>query len=148
VATRVGVRRGRHARWRELLPAGRAYRAALRRYVSALRAGKHPQYLGHNPLGRISVFLLLVLLTTQAVTGLILARSELPPAFVVRAHDSAFFALLVLTAIHIGAVVVSEVRGGGNLVSAMFTGRKILRAPLAARGPDPGLSANGHDPHP
>jgi len=33
--------------------------------------------------------------------------------------------------IHILAVVVTEVREGGNLVSAMFSGKKVLRGPPA-----------------
>src|SRR4051794_1608615 len=72
---------GIHSRWRELLPGGHGYVAALRRYVAALRAGQHPQFLGHNPLGRIAVTLLLMLLATQAVTGLVLAGTDLfmPP---------------------------------------------------------------------
>ncbi len=72
---------GTHSRWREMLPGRRGYWAALRRYIAALRAGEHPQYLGHNPLGRIAVTLLLFLLVTQAVTGLVLAGTDLflPP---------------------------------------------------------------------
>lgn len=161
-----------HARWRELLPGGPGYLAALRRYVSALRAGEHPQYLGHNPLGRIAVALLLLLLLTQAVTGLVLAGTDLflPPfgswiaksiaasgvdpgtlvpyapdlydkasyasmrawrAPFVRIHHYSFYALIVLAALHIAVVVITEVRGGGNLISAMFTGKKNLRAPLS-----------------
>jgi cytochrome b len=165
---------GPHARWRELLPGGRGYLGALRRYIRALRAGEHPQYLGHNPLGRIAIALLLLALLTQAVTGLLLAGTDLflppfgrsiadwiaapgvmPHALVpyspdlydkdayaamralrapfARIHVFAFYSLLVLGAIHIAAVVITEVRGGGNLVSAMFTGKKILRAPLSEK---------------
>jgi cytochrome b len=168
---------GTHSRWREMLPGGRGYLASLRRYVAALRAGEHPQYLGHNPLGRIAVALLLLLLLTQALTGLVLAGTDLflPPfgawiaaavaapgvapdallpyapamydtdayaamrairAPLVRIHGYAFYALLVLAALHIAAVIVTEVRGGGNLISAMFTGKKILRAPLAQQDRD------------
>jgi cytochrome b len=54
----------------------------------------------------------------------------------VRIHGYAFYALLVLAALHIAAVIVTEVRGGGNLISAMFTGKKILRAPLAQQDRD------------
>lgn len=167
---------GIHARWREILPGGRGYLAALRRYITALRAGKHPQFLGHNPIGRIAVSLLLVLLMTQAVTGLVLAGTDLfmPPlgkliathvaapgvqpatllpyspamydatayaemralrAPVVKIHLYAFFLLLFLGIIHIAAVVVTEIRGGGNLISAMVTGKKILRAPIAEHEP-------------
>ncbi|MEO8016949.1 MAG: cytochrome b/b6 domain-containing protein [Pseudomonadota bacterium] len=165
---------GVHARWREILPGGRGYIAALRRYVKALREGQHPQYLGHNPLGRIAIALLLLALVTQAVTGLMLAGTDLflPPfggsiaswvaapgvaahtlvpyspdlydqdsyaamralrAPFARIHEFTFYSLLILGAIHIAAVVLTEVRGGGNLVSAMFTGKKILRAPLSEK---------------
>jgi len=165
---------GTHARWREILPGGRGYVAALRRYVAALWSGAHPQYLGHNPIGRIAVTLLLLVLLTQAVTGLALAGTDLfmPPigakvagwvaaagvepsslvpyapdmydkdayaamremrAPIIWIHGYGFYLLLILGAIHIFAVVVTEVRGGGNLISAMFTGKKIMRAPLADR---------------
>jgi Ni/Fe-hydrogenase 1 B-type cytochrome subunit len=165
---------GTHARWRELLPGGRGYVAALRRYIKALRDGRHPQYLGHNPLGRIAIALLLIALLTQAVTGLVLAGTDLflpplggsiahwvaapgvdPPTLVpyapdlydkeayatmralrapvARVHEFAFYSLLALGALHIFAVVMTEVRGGGNLISAMFTGKKILRAPLGEK---------------
>lgn len=168
---------GVHSRWREILPFGRGYGAALRRYVIALHAGEHPQYLGHNPLGRIAVTLLLLLLLTQALTGLFLAGTDLfyPPigawitewvaapgvdpgtlvpyspdmydkdayaamralrAPLVRVHEYGFYALLVLVVVHIGAVVLTEVRGGGNLVSAMFTGKKIMRAPILDQNKD------------
>jgi len=34
--------------------------------------------------------------------------------------------LLVLIVIHIAGVIATELREGGSLVSAMFTGRKVL----------------------
>jgi Ni/Fe-hydrogenase 1 B-type cytochrome subunit len=163
---------GVHARWREILPRGRGYLPALRRYVAAASTGQPPQYLGHNPLGRIAVTLLLLLLAVQAVTGLVLAGTDLfmpplgasiakwvavpgaePGALVpyapdlydkeayaamrtmrapfVRIHEYGSYALIFMVVTHIAAVVLTELRGGGNLVSAMFTGKKILRAPLA-----------------
>jgi Ni/Fe-hydrogenase 1 B-type cytochrome subunit len=169
---------GVHARWREILPGGRGYVRALRTYVAAASTGQPPQYLGHNPLGRIAVTALLLLLVVQAVTGLVLAGTDLfmPPfgasiaewvaapavdpgtlvpyapdlydkdayaamramrAPFVRIHEYGFYALIVMAVMHIAAVVLTELRGGGNLVSAMFTGKKILRAPLADQNPDP-----------
>jgi Ni/Fe-hydrogenase 1 B-type cytochrome subunit len=164
---------GRHARWREILPLGRGYVAALKRYIAALRTGEHPQYVGHNPIGRIAVTLLLLLLLTQALTGLVLAGTDLfmPPlgakiaswiaapgvdpasvvpyspdlydrdAYaamrklrepVVSIHEYAFYGLLLLGAIHIAGVVLAELRGH-NLISAMITGKKLMRPPLAER---------------
>lgn len=45
----------------------------------------------------------------------------------VEAHEIGFFLLLIAVVLHVAAVVITELREGGSLVSAMFTGRKILR---------------------
>ncbi|MGD2112744.1 MAG: cytochrome b/b6 domain-containing protein [Gammaproteobacteria bacterium] len=161
---------GPHARWRAILPGGRGYLGEVRAYLAGFRAGRPAQYLGHNPLGRLAVTLLLVLLLSQAVTGLVLAGTDLfyPPlgawiagwiagpgidpatlvpyaketydaaayeamrAFrkpFITVHEYGFFVLLVFAVIHIVAVVATELRAGGNLVSAMITGRKTLSGP-------------------
>jgi len=41
-------------------------------------------------------------------------------------HYWNFYALLVMIVIHIAGVVVTELREGGGIVSAMFTGRKLF----------------------
>lgn len=163
---------GPDARWRAILPGGRGYLKELKRYIADFSAGKPRQYLGHNPLGRIAVTLLLFLLMTQAVTGLVLAGTDIfyPPigswianwiaapgvdpgtllpyaketydaeaykamrAFrepFITLHYYGFYALIILSVIHIVAVVVTELREGGGLITAMFTGKKILNGPPA-----------------
>lgn len=67
----------RYARWRAVLPGGKGYTNALRAYVSGFLRGKPPQYLGHNPLAALMVSVLFLLLLTQAVTGLVLAGTDL-----------------------------------------------------------------------
>ncbi|MGD2137385.1 MAG: cytochrome b/b6 domain-containing protein [Gammaproteobacteria bacterium] len=165
---------GPQARWRAILPGGRGYLNEARAYIADFIAGRPRQYLGHNPLGRLAVFLLLLLLLTQAVTGLVLAGTDLfyPPIgtwiaaaiaapgvdpatlvpYAKEMYDEAayeamrafrkpfitihyynFFVLLFFGVIHILAVVLTELREGGNLVSAMFTGRKVLNTPPADR---------------
>jgi Ni,Fe-hydrogenase I cytochrome b subunit len=71
----------RYARWRSVLPGGPGYFHAVRSYVTALIAGHPEQYLGHNPLGRLGVAALLVLIIVQAITGLLLAGTDIfyPP---------------------------------------------------------------------
>lgn len=163
---------GSRARWRAILPGGPGYKTEVRQYLAALRAGRPRQYIGHNPLGRIAVALLLLLLVVQAITGLVLAGTDLfyPPigawiagwvaapgvdpatlvpyapdmyekaayeamrAFrkpFVTIHYYGFYTLLFVALVHIIAVVMTELREGGNLVSAMFTGRKVLSEPPA-----------------
>lgn len=69
------------ARWRAALPFGRGYLDEARAYVQSVRRGQPRPYLGHNPLGRLMVLALLVLLALQAVTGLVVAGTDLyyPP---------------------------------------------------------------------
>ena len=158
---------GLHARWRAILPGGHGYMNELRAYIADARAGRPRQYLGHNPLGRIAVTLLLFMLLSQAISGLVLAGTDIfyPPigswisswvaapgidpstlvpyaketydpiayeemrAFrkpFITVHEYGFYALLGLILVHILAVVMTELREGGNLISAMFTGKKIL----------------------
>lgn len=158
---------GAHARWRSILPGGAGYMSELRAYAADFIAGRPRQYLGHNPLGRIAVTLLLLALLIQAITGLVLAGTDIfyPPlgawiagwiaapgvdpatlmpyaketydtvayesmrAFrepFITLHYYNFYALLALIVLHIVAVVVTELREGGNLISAMFTGKKVL----------------------
>jgi Ni/Fe-hydrogenase 1 B-type cytochrome subunit len=165
---------GPYARWRAILPGGRGYLQELRGYIAAIRGGHPQQYLGHNPLGRIAVTCLLLLLLSQAVTGLVLAGTDLfyPPfgswiagwvaapgvdsatlvpyakemydatAYeamrtfrkpFITVHYYGFYVLLSFAVIHIAAVVLTELREGGNLVSAMFSGTKVLGGPPADR---------------
>ncbi len=158
----------RYARWRAILPGGRGYLHGMRSYIAAFVAGHPQQFLGHNPLGRVGVVLLLALLVTQAVTGLVLAGTDLfypplgasiaeriaapgvdpstlvpyaPDTYDKAAYDEmramrkpyavvhlyGFYVLMVVAMLHIVAVIVTEVRERGNIVSAMFTGMKIVR---------------------
>ena len=158
---------GLNARWRSILPGGRGYVKELSNYITGLRAGQPQQYVGHNPIGRIAITFLLLLLLIQAITGLVLAGTDLfyPPfgswiadwvaavnvdsatlvpyapdmyneaayeamrAFrkpFINVHYYGFYVLIVFSVIHIIAVILVELREGGSLITAMFSGRKVL----------------------
>lgn len=76
-----GFRGSHFARWRTLLPFGNGFLGELRAYLGSLRNGEPRAYLGHNPLGKLMVMLLFLLLITQAITGLLIAGTDLyyPP---------------------------------------------------------------------
>ena len=157
----------RHANWSAILPFQKGYGAAFRAYLRELFRGDVRPYLGHNPIARMMIAILLILLVLQAVTGLVLAGTDIyyppfgywiaswiatpgvDPATIapydkagidptsweamrssrspfVTAHYWNFYALLFLIAIHIIGVIVTELREGGGIVSAMFTGRKVF----------------------
>ena len=157
----------RYARWRSILPGGREYFQAIRRYTAAFFTSQPEQYLGHNPIGRLSVAAMLLLMTAQAITGLVLTGTDLfyPPighwiaqwvaapgvapdslvpyapemynaaayetmrAFrkpIAVVHLYTFYTLTVIVILHVAAVIITELKEGGGIISSMFTGRKVI----------------------
>jgi Ni/Fe-hydrogenase 1 B-type cytochrome subunit len=41
-------------------------------------------------------------------------------------HLYSYYAVLAVAALHVAGVVITEIREGGNVVSATFSGRKII----------------------
>ncbi len=54
---------------------------SLKLFIQGLKTGKTPRYLGHNPIAKIMIAVLFLLLSAQAITGLVLAGTDLylPP---------------------------------------------------------------------
>jgi Ni/Fe-hydrogenase 1 B-type cytochrome subunit len=71
----------RYTRWRGILPGGPGYLTALRAYTASFLSGEPQQYIGHNPLARIGVSLMFLLLLIQLATGFVIAGTDLfwPP---------------------------------------------------------------------
>lgn len=70
-----------YASWKNILPIGPQYKSQLSHFIRAKKENKPIYFLGHNPAARIMVIFLFLLLTTQAVSGLILAGTDvyMPP---------------------------------------------------------------------
>jgi cytochrome b len=111
--------------------------------------GRAAPTLGHNPLGGISVVVMLSLVAVESVLGLFaidedgLESGPLAPMIgldwaQVAAHWHAlvFDALLVAIAAHVVAVFAYWA-GGNDLVLPMITGRKRLLADVVAPAPAP-----------
>jgi cytochrome b len=71
----------RYARWGAVLPFGAEYKRQRAAMAEGQKTGKPVGFLGHNPIGRLMVAMLFLLLTTQAITGLMLAGTDvyMPP---------------------------------------------------------------------
>jgi cytochrome b len=71
----------RYARWAAVLPFGKGYLRDVREYTAGFVQGEAPGWLGHNPLGKLMVSVLLVALLAMGGTGLILAGTDIyyPP---------------------------------------------------------------------
>ena len=95
------------------------------------------QYAGHNPLGAIAVFVMMILLLIQVVTGLFSSDNDYyefgPLHFwipedisyeLTSLHFWAFDYLLIAIGIHIFAVFFYLIVKRRNLITPMITGKK------------------------
>ena len=67
----------RFARWGQILPFYRGFGRDLKSYKASLKNKKPETYVGHNPLARLIISLFSLLLTVQAISGLVLAGTDL-----------------------------------------------------------------------
>ena len=119
-----------HARFASFLP----NREAITNYLQ----GKSPRFLGHNPIGALSVFALLLVLSIQAVTGLFVDDeiafqgplskylSESSVSFFSEVHESNQVVIYILIAIHIAAIWYYKKLKGEDLIRPMISGDKEI----------------------
>ncbi|MBE9559605.1 MAG: cytochrome b/b6 domain-containing protein [Proteobacteria bacterium] len=156
----------RYARWNQVLP-GKGFKTTLQRYISSVKNGAADQYTGHNPMGRLAILFIFLLMATLAVSGLVRAGTDIyyPPfgslvadyiaedgtnpdsirpyvasgtdeekVAALKAFKKPFglvhlygaYVLMFMIVLHIFFVVRVEIKEGGSLITAMFTGKKIL----------------------
>ena len=116
--------------------------AATWRFAKRLFSKEAVPQVGHNPLGGWSVIAMILLVLAQAVTGLFSndgVATQGPLAYLVSLdasnaftefHDANFKVLLILSALHVAAVIYHEVVKRENLTTSMFTGMKWVPASI------------------
>lgn len=104
-----GIVGGEHSRFVDFVRPSR-----IGDHIRDLLARRRAPELGHNPLGGISVLVLLALTAVTVGTG----------AFGAEVHELAAWILLGFVGLHIAAVVIMSLLEGENLVRAMITGSK------------------------
>ena len=162
-----GVMGNKYARFSHMLP-NKHFKHELASYKADIDAGKSPQYLGHNPKGKLAVLAIMLLLITIMATGLIRAGTDIyyPPfggsIQVYLADDNvepsslkpydqtginaekanamkplkglagdihlyAVYLLLLMIVLHVSAVIYAEVKRQPGIISAMFSGKKLIK---------------------
>ena len=130
---------GHWSRWRQLSCSP----TAIRQYISSLPSPRH--YLGHNPLGSLSVLAILSLLALQVGTGLFsddeIANAGPLTAWAVESTISSATKwhkgfgksfILILVLIHIVAIAWHFFKLKENLPRAMLQGDKPTETPAIA----------------
>jgi cytochrome b len=92
-------------------------------YLLTLFKGKPAHFLGHNPAGSVSVWLLLGLGLFVCITG-VLALKDDASDLVVDLHGLGTNVMLGVIALHLAGVLASSFLHRENLVRSMFTGFK------------------------
>jgi len=92
-------------------------------YLLSMTKGRPVHYLGHNPAGSVSVWMLLALGLFIGVTG-VLALQDDASEVVVDMHGIATKIMLGVILLHLIGVVMSSYLHRENLVRSMFTGLK------------------------
>jgi len=120
----------RHARFASFLP----NRESVLNYLQ----GKAPRVLGHNPIGALSVFALLLVLSVQVLTGLFVddeitfqgPLAKYVPNWVVsffsEIHEGNQVVIYILITIHIAAILYYKKFKGEDLIKPMISGDKEI----------------------
>jgi cytochrome b len=119
-----------HARFASFLPS--------REKIFSYLQGKAPRVLGHNPLGALSVFALMIVLSVQVFTGLFvddeiafqgpLAKyvSNSLVSILSEIHESNSVLIYTFIAIHIAAIIYYQKFKGEDLIKPMISGDKEI----------------------
>jgi cytochrome b len=109
------------ARLERMLAVARQARA----YAQALRAGKRPRYVGHNPLGALMTLALWTLVLAIGVTGWMTQLDAFwGEEWLHDAHAALAYALGAAALAHVAGVLITSRLYRINLPASMVTGRK------------------------
>jgi cytochrome b len=107
-------------------------------YLGSMIKGKPGHYLGHNPAGSVSVWLLLAVGMFICVTGAMSLQNDASDQ-VIGLHGLATNVMLGVIALHLIGVLMSSILHRENLVRAMFTGYKSAETEVGIRRAYPWL---------
>jgi len=94
-------------------------------YLGQVVVHREPHYVGHNPLGRWMILMLLATTAGICITGWLYTTDRFwGVAWVGELHEFLTDVLIVFVILHVTGVVFTSIRQRENLVKAMITGVK------------------------
>ncbi|QXC38237.1 cytochrome b/b6 domain-containing protein [Aeromonas jandaei] len=108
----------------------------VRSYLQQLLKGRHPYYLGHNPMGALMIWLLILLLVSTITTGWLTTWDAFwGEDWLEELHGTIANTLLAAVGVHAAVVILTDRLTRSDLLHAMIVGKK--RVPADARVEDP-----------
>jgi len=105
--------------------------AAVARYASSMLNPKAEHSMGHNPLGAVSIVLMLLCTLAIVFTGWVYFNGG---AHALKSlHEGAAALMATVVGVHVAGVVFASLMQRENLVRAMFNGRKQGRPEQSIR---------------
>lgn len=95
----------------------------IRQHVQAIRSGNIPEENGHNPVGALMVFALLIGLILTGASGWSLDGIFWGEDWAKEIHEVAANTTLALVIVHVFAVVIFSIAGPRNLILQMVSGK-------------------------
>ena len=99
----------------------------VKQHLAALKKGKVPEEGGHNPVGALMIFALLIGLIATGLSGWSLDGIFWGEEWAEEFHEVAANTTFTLVMIHVSAVVLFSLKGPRNLIRQMVTGRVSKR---------------------
>jgi cytochrome b len=118
-----GLAGTRHARFAEFVAGPRS----VARHVADMIKGHPTRYVGHNPVGALSILALLLLGLVSALSGW-MAYDDVGGEWLEELHGSASSVMLAMVFAHIAGVLMSSRQHRENLIRSMLDGRKKAEA--------------------
>lgn len=97
--------------------------AEIATYAISMLKARPVHYVGHNPAGSVSVFLLLALGIAVGTSGYVVFQ-DIGGDALVELHEMAAYFMLTVVGLHVTGVLVSSLLHRENLVRSMITGSK------------------------
>jgi cytochrome b len=92
-------------------------------YIASLLKAKPGHYVGHNPAGSVSVYLLLALGIAVGISGVVIFQ-DIGGDALEELHEAVAYGMLAVVALHLVGVLTSSLMHRENLVRSMITGLK------------------------
>lgn len=110
--------------------------ARVRYYLRQLAQGRHPYYLGHNPVGSLMIWLLLLSLVGTVVTGWLTTWDAFwGEEWLEELHGIIANTRMAAVGVHAAVVLLTDRLTRSDLVRAMVLGKKRVPANIKVEDP-------------